>query len=361
VDRWFLRDANWSPDWPSAAKSAEAFYWDEMAILKEIRQKEKKGDPVLDSAPASGFTSIIGLTPKFITDLLEITGPVTVENTVYDQANFTKLLEYKVEKGYTELGVPAWQRKEVIGEIAKEIKIKLLDLPGERWLDFSSVLLADAAEKNIIIYSKDEARQKIITAAGYGGQIADPPGDYLMIADANLAALKTDAVVAKTVEYRLEETPDGLFADVRLTYAHHGGFDWRTTRYRTYTRLYAPKGSKLISLEGQSEGEAEYTEEANKSVWGAFLSVEPGEIGELKFRYRLPETLVKEIKTGNYRLLLQKQPGSRIDNLRLHLEFMNKISDFEPASLYANMTTPTSLDWQGDFLSDTKFLVVFDQ
>ena len=123
-NEWFMRDSNWSPDWPTSARKIKWFYHQENALLT--------GDNRINDFTGE-FEGVVGITPKFITDLLAITGPVTVEGVQYDQHNFTRLLEYEVEKGYVQKGVPAWHRKEVIGDIMRKIKIKLLDIPSSRW------------------------------------------------------------------------------------------------------------------------------------------------------------------------------------------------------------------------------------
>ncbi|MDD4272047.1 MAG: DUF4012 domain-containing protein, partial [Patescibacteria group bacterium] len=101
-DKWYMRDSNWSPDWPTAAKTISQFY-----------QTESNLNPEVEKIPK--FSGVIAITPKLITDFLKITGPIIIEGQSYNENNFQDLLQYRVEKGYQVLGVSSWQRKEVIG------------------------------------------------------------------------------------------------------------------------------------------------------------------------------------------------------------------------------------------------------
>ncbi|MDD5291152.1 MAG: DUF4012 domain-containing protein [Patescibacteria group bacterium] len=354
VDKWFMRDANWSPDWPAAASQIEWFYKKEDSLLEPAnRINNFSGE----------FSGIIAITPKFVTDLLTITGPVFVKGEEYNKDNFQELLQYKVEAGYVQLGIPSWQRKEVIGELVKELKIKLFDLPFSSWRQILATVSENVLEKNILIYLKDETAQKLVKDFGGAGEIKDVNGDYLMAVDANLAALKTDAVMDRSVNYELGQRDDGLFAKLKINYAHNGGFDWRTTRYRTYTRVYVPEGAKLIKVrvdgKDKNVSEVDIINEFNKTVFGVFVSIEPGEIGSLDFEYKLPVGLEKLVKNGNYSLYVQKQPGNRVGNLAVDLKLKNKVKSYNPAGFSAARIGSNEIRWKSDFNTDKMFGVNF--
>jgi len=155
-----------------------------------------------------------------------------------------------------------------------------------------------------------------------------------------LAALKTDSVITRKVSYSINQSPTGLVATARLVYKNNGGFNWKTTRYRTYTRIFVPLGSKLISSSGAMEndkvldpkrtpGRIDTVDELGRRSFGAFLSVEPGETRELVFTYELPESISKAA-AGHYGLLVQKQPGTEAVPLTLSLDFGKKVTSATP-------------------------------
>ena len=120
---------------------------------------------------------------------------------------------------------------------------------------------------------------------------------------------------------------------MRLSYRHEGAFDWRTTRYRSYTRVYAPLGSKFVSLQGLDESTRDLKvvddKGLNKTVFGFFLTVEPGTDREIVLDYQLPDNIYK--LTTPYQLLVQNQAGNRIESLNINFQDYNK-----PAQVWAS-------------------------
>jgi hypothetical protein len=174
-----------------------------------------------------------------------------------------------------------------------------------------------------------------------------------------LAAFKTDAVMNRNIEYKIDEGANGVFADLTISYKHNGkGFDWKTTRYRTYTRIYVPAGSELLSSSGFTDPEVHAYSELGKTVFAGFLSIEPGQFGQLKLRYKLGDNVAQTIKAGQYELVFQKQPGSNVENLALNLKFNRNIKSFSPASFYAE-NYGDRVKWTSDMEADRVFRVEF--
>ena len=347
VNHWYMRDANWSPDWPTSAEKILWFYSKENAA-------QAKPDPISD------FNGVIAITPELITDLMKFTGPIVIGKDTYTSDNFVNLLQYKVEKQFIQLGIPDWQRKEVIGDIAKQIKQKLLDNPLGRWPEMIRLISDNVTRKNVLLYSRDQNLQKLIIDQGWGGQVRQDWGDYLMVVDANMAALKTDAVMDRQISYTLEETSSGLKALVTLRYSHNGHYDWKTSDYRTYTRIYVPGGSHLITADGFTQGNVDTGEEFGKTWFGAFIQIKPGQIGQMTFEYELPQAMADNLqKYHNYRLTIQKQPGKQVSRLAVDLKFLNKIKSYSPANFYSEASSQQELQASGDLLIDRSYFVNF--
>jgi len=349
VDKWYLRDANWSPDWPTTAEKIIWFYDKEDALLPTANKINNFNGK---------FDGVIALTPNVVSDLIAIVGPIVVNNTEYNKDNFQDLLQYKVEREYLQLGVPAWQRKEVIGDIFKKLKEEVFDLSFNDWLAVKEVFESNLLEKNILVYFTDDQLADEAKNLGWTGEIKNVDGDYLMVVDANLGALKTDAVMNKSINYKLEQTANGFLAKLRINYAHRGGFDWRTTRYRTYTRVYVPLGSKLIKAEFDDDKnkKIDVMAELSKTSFGTWLVIEPGEVGSMYFEYRLPTNLVS---SDDYNLYIQKQPGNNTDNLTVDLGFKNKVKSYNPTGFSATRETSKRIKWETDLNNDKAFKIQF--
>ncbi len=342
---WYLRDANWSPDWPTTAQKIAWFYSEENKL-------QAKPD-VLDN-----FDYIIGLTPQAITNLMELTGPLSAGGKIYDQNNFVTLLQETTELTYRQQGISSWDRKAVIGILSKDLETKILAGINQHWSRLLDIIIDDLEAKNILVYTTNQEIYSMLKAKDWLGQLKTTEGDFLMAVDANLGALKTDAVVNKSLSYSVQETNDGLIARAQINYANNGNFNWKTTRYRTFTRLYVPKGSELIRVAGHSGNQDEVVigEELGHTYFGAFVEIEPSKIGGLSFEYKLPYNLLTQVKQGKYSLLVEKQPGSRTRDFTLDLQFKQPITKYDPAIFYSYLTG-SRVRWKSDLRADKTFTV----
>ena len=328
VDRWYMRDSNWSPDWPESAQKIEWFY---------RAEAKDNNDPDIKNVPAN-FTGIIGITPSLVTDLLGLLGSVTVDGQEYTKTNFVDLLEAEVEINYQAKGITEWNRKKVIADILAELKKRLFALPKDRYSDLFNIVTDNVKRKNILVYFNDPQLMTLSSSLDWSGEIKNTPDDYLMVVEANLAAYKTDRVMDKTITYNLTQKADGLYASLKLDYEHNGSFDWKTTTYRNYVRVYVPQGAKLLKSSGFSDNAIETKDEnfaysgAKKTSFGGFLSVEPGHSASLDLEYKLPDYINDQVNAGTYDLYVQRQPGNTIKSLNVDLN-LNKKSDIYQSDL----------------------------
>jgi hypothetical protein len=305
VEKWYFRDSNWSPDWPTAARQINEIYTGENAAI---------------GTSTEPFTGLVAVTPDLIGDLLTLVGPITVKGENYDAGNFQTLLQYNVEVAYKDRNISSWDRKDIVDELMKELQGRLVKLNASQLSDLIKVIGNNISRKNIQVYFPNAGWQRLAEEIGMSGEIKNPASDYLMVVDANLGAFKSDAVIKKNISYTLNQNTNGLTAMVRLDYTHEGGFDWRTTRYRSYTRVYAPLGSRLMSLKGVDETTADISvtddSSLNKTVFGFFWTIEPGAHANVLLNYSLPDVINIQMKTGTYELLAQRQAGARITSLK---------------------------------------------
>lgn len=300
--QWFMRDANWDPDFPTTAEKVEEFYH-------------------LENGPIDHIDGVIAMTPEVIHDLLGLTGPITINGDEYTVDNLTEKLQYQVEVGYQLEGISDSARKEVVGKLANELMSRMLNLPKNKWGDLWKVSVENLDEKHLLIYSKDEQTRLLVDQLGWDGAIKQTDTDYVSVIDANLAALKTDRVMTKNLAYAVSKQDDKYKVTLAMKYYNDGVFDTFTTRYRSYTRIYVPIGSELITSKGfltndrYLGGEAvapkvTQNTEMNKTVFEGFISVEPKSEETISLEYYLPDSLTQQINEGNYSLYWQKQSGT---------------------------------------------------
>jgi hypothetical protein len=325
--KWFFRDSNWLPDFAYSSQQG----------LDMFREEDHS------AAGITTFNGVIGLTPTYVSDLLRITGPIEAGGQVFNADNFADKLEYQVEFGYAGQDIPPEQRKEIIADLVSEMKEKLYALSLSGWLQVLDTTELAFTQKQLVLYSGDQATQDVIEKVGWGGRITPGTPDVQMVVDANLASLKTDPSVSRDITYQIFQNSDGQWIGrTTIHYAHHGVFNWKTTRYRTYSRLYVPDGSAFVSGEGAlkndayldpsgAEGAYDVGHEFGLTVFGAFTSIEPGQNRDLVFEYALAPQVVEAIEAGAYDLTVYKQIGAAAHSLTLDLQFGKNVGSAVPA------------------------------
>ena len=356
VKAWFMRDANWSPDFVQSAERVLDFYLRESAL----QGKTEKTD------------SVIALEPGFFRELLRLIGPIEINGKSYDDRSFMDLLEYEVEIGFQQQGVKLEDRKAVLGELGAVILNKVQAMPKSDWPKLLNLVTTAFAEKQIMVYSRDAALQSLVDRRGWSGRAKPTVCDFTWVVDANLAALKTDGKMVKSVSYVLDARDvQKPVANLTLTYTNTvTKIDWRYTRYRSYTRVYVPEGSQWLSTKGAMAGDLIQTggkfvpgktdimKELGKTVFGAFWAIEPGKTGELSFSYALPPSVSDCLAQNNYQLDWPKQPGA--DNTEINVKVIMprtivSADPSEPESKWGD----AAYEAQADLREDRNFKVKY--
>ncbi|MEK7652985.1 MAG: DUF4012 domain-containing protein [Patescibacteria group bacterium] len=352
---WYLRDANWSPDWPTSAKQILWFF-----------SEERKAAGL----PATKIDGIIAITPDFVADLLEIIGPINLEGIEFSHDNFAMALERFVEFEYYERGLPKSERKDIIGDLTGEIKNRISNFSTRELFDLWVTTKSNLDRKQILIYFFNEDLQKIISDNNWSGEVKSGEGDYLLVIDSNLAALKTDSVMKKSIKYELNNSNvnGDLIAKVAITYRHQGKeIKDLISRYRDYVRVYAPAGAYFLKAyfqEGDKisdlkiPSEVAIGDDLGKKYAGVFLTVEPQKEKTLVFEYRLPENIKENYKKGLYKFCVQKQAGTVGHDLKINLNFNQRISTYE-SDVKPSYFKGSSISWQTDLMVDREFQIKF--
>lgn len=315
VSQWYFRDSNWSPDFVTNATRAIEFYAEQGGLV------------------GRNIDGVLAISTAVLEEIMTRTGSVTVDGITFRPENVIETLEYDVEYGYRERGLSMSERKKIIQPLMLAVVDRLRDDVLQNPIVYREMLEKLLRERHAMFYSTDPEIQKILDAHEWTGRVHTVVGDYLMWVDANLGALKTDYAIHRELSYVIEPAIDesGISyyrARVSMHYRHTRPFDWRTSRYRTYARVYVPEGSELISVEGSMRtdrsndpGVVDSGVEYSKQWFGTFISIEPLTTRTLTYTYRLPESIGSMIDAGTYTLFTQKQSGVVNATLTLDLDF----------------------------------------
>lgn len=345
---WWMRDSNWSPDFPTSAETVLGFY-----------KKESGDDKNIDG--------VIGITPSVIENLIKLTGPIQVPGYPYTFTadRFADQLDLAVEYDYVDAGLSHENRKQILGDLNKTIMEKILALPQDHWKSILQILNESITNKQIMLYAtkslvEHEAISAILEKENWDGHIRSTDSDFLMVVDANMLAMKTDPVVERTYSYHVQLTPENkLKARLVLTYKNTGFEGKLTSAYTTYTRILAPKGTKLVNVTN-ADTKPDVLEEHGKASFGFYKRINPQDTQIVTLDYELPEGIAAQVRDGSYKLLVQKQLGSFDQTLNVTFQSGNRIMGTEPLEipfvLNSNNegTFSTKLNRDYNFLVKTK-------
>ena len=347
VDGWYFRDSNWSPDFSESSKRS-----------LELYKRE-------DGVAATDIDAVVGVTSQVLEELMKRTGPLTVDGITFTPENVIAELEHEVEYNFQDRGIATRDRKDIVESLMHAILDKIKDDVLRHPAEYRSLAEKLLQQKHIVAYALDPVIQDTLHTHYADGAVQQTSGDYLMWVDANLGALKTDHAIDRTVTYFIRSAVDEsgkkyYQATVNTQYVHTHPFDWRTSRYLTYARVYVPAGSEFISANIMTPPHMidpkniQSGSELGKQWFGTFVSVEPLTTQSVVFTYRLPDSITKQIDEGLYTLMVQKQIGLVGARLTLDLDFGTTIQSAtpaEPSSEWGNSTYRT----QSVFDSDQKF------
>jgi len=313
ADILFLRDANWSPDLPTSARTIDTIY---------TRDQGTQVDGII-TVDLRAVELVIGALGQV--DVEGLDTPITSQNVV----EIIKQLWGTTPTGEQRGDFVEWwrARKDFMPLIAQAILAKL------KTGRFNYFAMAGAAQKSMAeravqIWMREPTVQAQVHAWGWSGGLLPQAGaDYVALVDTNLGFNKVDAVIKRSLDYRiywLDGPGKPATVQATVTYAHsqpvpglekcvieavYGeNYDSLTERcYFDFVRLYAPRGSELVSIQGvESDSIVSRAGEMGTQVFGGFFSMLPGRTHQITFTYRLPAT----IQQAGYQLVFQRQSGA---------------------------------------------------
>lgn len=310
----FLRDANWSPDFPTTALLARSLYAQDAGVPVD-------GVATIDLRAVQLLVGALGP--------LEVEGadePVTGANIVEQVQRFW---DQPLETDLTieNAGQEWWKQRKDFMPILAQAALGRLQSGHFNPLALADAAEASLAERAVQVWMVDEDAAERLAALGWDGGLHPLPGaDYVALVDTNMGYNKVNAVLKRAMQVTVT-WPDGpaapALSTVRVTYRHplvvpgyvcDSSPQYGTTYtdmvercYFNYVRLYVPGGSELVSVDGvEADSASSQAGERGTQVFAGYFVQEPGSEHTVIFRYRLPP----EITPMAYRLVVQRQSGS---------------------------------------------------
>lgn len=297
---YYLRDANWSPDFPTTAKRIQEFWaWN--------------GQSPLDGVIA---TDLYALAP-----LVSASGSIELDDgTKVGQKGVLDTLLTRYYDGRVR------RDKAGISEMLPSMLDQMLRADAGSSGRLLQSLGTIITQRHLLVAINKPAVMAVLAEHGWDGGVYAVKGDSLRIVDADVGYGGVNAFVDRLTQYQVEVAQDGspLTATLTLTYTNrYSAWAEATTPHAVYgkcsdpvslelqrrqgcfadyLRVYVPFGSQLLDISGMEEP-ALADERYDRTVLGGYFRVFPGETRQVQLRYRLPET-------ARGSLLIEKQPGT---------------------------------------------------
>lgn len=246
VTHWRPADANWFFDFPTSASKTIQFF--------EQSDLYAATGTATTTAPIDGA---IAVTPQIVSDLLSLTGPVSIGKpaTTFTADNFLVQIQKIVQQGQaTDVTYP----KQVLRDLSAAIFADLASSTASE----QAALFADAGnwitDRDVMAYFTDPALENFADEYGASGAVYELPqkfnGDYLGVVDANVGGGKSDLYVSSTVQYTAEINADGTLTGhvvvTRTDNANKSPYWWYKTTNQDYFELFVPIGTALTNESG---------------------------------------------------------------------------------------------------------------
>lgn len=334
ADYWVTRDANWSPDFPTAAVQAQKLYTLSTGINTQ---------------------GVIAFDQLALTGILQVIGPVTIANypDAISAANVENFMRLSWAPSPDQGVTPAWwpNRKNFMGELGKVILAKLFSAGDPKLLGKLGLTVISLIKSgHLLVYVDQPEIKTLLAQAGLDGSLPSPTGDLLYLVDSNVGFNKTDSVVNRDLSYSIDlSNPQAPLAQITVHYVHtisqnvickqeasYGDFTYANMQarcYWDYWRIYLPSGTLPVSssvppvpgamlLSGKDwNGPVTLSSGENDLAVAAGLMVLPTNTQQqFSLSVALPASILTRVdqNTWTYQLTILKQPG--LANLPVSVE-----------------------------------------
>jgi hypothetical protein len=292
---WAMRDANWSPDYPTSAEKVAWFY-------------NQEGGSKIDN--------VLAVNASLVRDILKIIGPIYLpqNNIIIDSDNFFDQLHKNIEIDYyqSDQNKLINEPKTILKELSPQIIERVKDYDNRA--EIVKFMLNQIKTKNIMFYSKSSILENIFKTINVAGQIKDASGDYLSINNSNLGGMKSSLNIIQNIKLNVVKTGSSQQNDLTVIRTHTGNGTWPDFNNNNFSRIILPNNINIqsITLDGVNIiNKSVIYNEFNKTIISFWFSVDIGKSKTLNIKYNLNNLL------DGYSLYYQSQPGVENNDLNL--------------------------------------------
>lgn len=323
-DSYQFDSAQRTPSHPAfrAFLSWEALPLREVNIFPSFPAAAQKIATIFEGAQGIPIHGVVGTTLPFAKDLLSVTGSLALaeEQRSVTAENLFAVTTEEVEK---EFFPGSTKKKRFMQALGEGLLEKVFSLSQEEYTPLARQGWQALEQKNLLLYFGGGELHQALLEAGFDGRVPSPSGDYLAVFDNSFGAKVNGVWVQRSLAYRVF-SPDRngqARGELTITWNHTGTNNWPSGTYTNLLLTLVPKGSQLLGawLNEASYEDVRTFEEEGKTEFAAYITIPYQTTTSLKIAYALPKEF--DFATlQNYRLTVQKQPGTTADPFAFSFE-----------------------------------------
>lgn len=344
--RWFLRDANFEPDFPTSARQAEWFY------TKETGERVE-GVVALDVSAIQDLLSVLGGV-----DLADYNEKITADNLFAEAISHAEISFFPGSQA----------KKSFLTSLTNQLFNKIFFIPNQNWPEVISSIGKSLEQKHISLYLDDPKLFSYLLSQNWTGllprqvsQTEDQVLDFLAPVEANFGANKANYYLDRSYFLETVIGKEGeIYQRLKIAYTNRSPSEaFPAGKYKNRIRFYLPEGSKLTRA---VFGKVDLTKNVSTFVdygragYSLILELVPKEAKELVLDYQISQKLKFKDRVAKYRLDVVKQAGTLKD------PFVWKISypiNLQLVSDRATKLAPQEQTISTDLSQDRSFEVEF--
>jgi len=326
---WYMRDSNWSADFPTSSKRAEWF------LDKSLDQK---------------VDGVIGINLEAVRAIIEATGSIELPdyNDTLTSSNFYEKIQSEVEDDF----FPGSRKKaNYLTAVANAAINRIANINSDNATDFYKKILEKLNSRDIQIYLHNTSASESLKNLGWDGSIQLPgcaidncEETTVGLVEANVGVNKVNTTIDRQAQLFVEINNEYVDYKLAVSIQNNGN-----VRYKNYMRVITNKDVEFLPAQVFSGDEVYSVAPEIKDMdgfdeAGVLINTQPGAESRVVYNWRTQNNLDFE-GAGQINFLIRKQSG--VSNMPFELSVKNNTSLTMPGPFRYNTTL--SRDFRQNF------------
>lgn len=303
VSRWYLRDSNYDPDFPTSARQAEFFF------------KKEAGGSV---------NGVIAMDLSASGKLLSAVGGLDLPD-YGERVDGNNLFERAISHAEVNFFPGSQAKKNYLTSLQGQLFNKVFYLSKQNWPAIIQALGSSLEQKHLMVYLADPTLFSYLASSNWASvfprgaeNIDGQTSDFLAVIESNMGANKANYYLERSYKLDSSFTKEGVILHkLVINYKNNSPSEvFPAGKYKNRMRLYLPVGAKITkALWGEIDITSQITNfsDHGRAGFSMLLELVPKDKKALIIEYSLNKQLSFKDGQAVYRLDVFKQAGTDKD------------------------------------------------